>query len=333
VTSPRPKNSDMSFRIKRQAQYLIDSWLAPFIQPRQSILIVGFWRTGSTWLMESLAELLHAKTVFEPFSPRLPEMHTLHQYFKEMHGPRNWHTYLPYYAGVLPSTHPLHAHLDLALRSALKGNSLRLSQQQLPQSFRRRAIVKTVQGQLLVKAVSDTFHPPVILLRRDPRAIMASLQQVKWVDMFDTLSLQNNLLQTHDGREDFFSQWTDQILHFDQQDRFQKIAAYWALLERGLEHNMTPLPGKAVIVNYENLVNDPGAELSRFFEIIHRPHLAGGTQVTLEKSSKSVRLAKQSTTKTSGVRLLGWQKNLTREEIQTVETIAASFGLENRLIN
>ncbi len=36
------------------------------------VLVSGFWRSGTTWVQECLAESLGAKTIFEPLSPQEP---------------------------------------------------------------------------------------------------------------------------------------------------------------------------------------------------------------------------------------------------------------------
>jgi hypothetical protein len=38
-------------------------------QLKNTLLINGFWRSGTTWLQQTLVQALNAKSLFEPFSP------------------------------------------------------------------------------------------------------------------------------------------------------------------------------------------------------------------------------------------------------------------------
>ena len=51
----------------------IDRGLAALGIARPLLIVSGFWRSGTTWLQECLAESLGAKTVFEPLSPMEPK--------------------------------------------------------------------------------------------------------------------------------------------------------------------------------------------------------------------------------------------------------------------
>ena len=54
-------------RLKLTSVALVDYIAAQRL--KNTLLINGFWRSGTTWLQQTLVEALHAKSLFEPFSP------------------------------------------------------------------------------------------------------------------------------------------------------------------------------------------------------------------------------------------------------------------------
>ncbi len=50
----------------RHPEWGLDLCAAPFVDPSEAVVVTGFWRSGTTWLQQTLARLHNAKTVFEP---------------------------------------------------------------------------------------------------------------------------------------------------------------------------------------------------------------------------------------------------------------------------
>src|SRR5262245_54727605 len=67
---PRNRRGDLA--------YWIDRTLAFRCDPSETLLLSGFWRSGTTWLQEALRDVLYAKTLFEPLCPLTREMHVVH---------------------------------------------------------------------------------------------------------------------------------------------------------------------------------------------------------------------------------------------------------------
>lgn len=41
-----------------------------FIDPTRTLIINGFWRSGTTWLQKCATDILQAQSIFEPFQAR-----------------------------------------------------------------------------------------------------------------------------------------------------------------------------------------------------------------------------------------------------------------------
>jgi hypothetical protein len=327
----KAENSRFITMLPRRFSTVADPLLAPLVNPSRSVIVIGFWRTGSTWLMESLGEILRAKLIFEPFNARVPGALALYLPTGRPDWQLNLPTYAPFVAGRLPAGGAAYAHVRAALRGGVRTMFVRQSRRRLGEAFRLRVAVKSVQGHLMAAAAARTFGCPLFILRRDPRAIMASIKQVKWMHIFRQLSLRGQLLGVEDGRAAVFERWSAQITAYEEGDFLQKAAVYWAALEWYLEESTRDLGAQAVTLDYEDLVLNPEPQIARILAACGTVarHAAEGKMSA--RASASTPHSEMFQPKDPQTRLLGWRSVLTPEEATAVEKIAGSFGLENRL--
>jgi hypothetical protein len=313
--------------------YHIDRLLAARIDPRDTLVISGFWRSGTTWLQEVLAQLLKAKTVFEPLHFEVPAAREIFAYYQVAikHDPF-LELYLPY-CGDQMLGEPLRSLFDKALRADLPGQGLRLLRSDVSEGLRRRIVLKFVRAQLCLRAAQNTFMMPVIHIYRDPRAIIASIKKTEWGWLFDHLWLREQLLEPRDGRADFFGRWRDEILEYDKSDAFARVTAYWALTEKFLQHCYGDADQRTriVFVSYEELCQKREKSVSQILEKLGvRPEVPPEHNRVLDVDSFST--AQQRRGASMEERIAGWQKTLSRTEVATVESIVQRFGFADRLV-
>lgn len=311
--------------------YRVDQRVADQIDPRDSLFMCGFWRSGTTWLQETLTTLLSAKLVFEPLYSGVHDLKAIYRRddFLAQRKQRFLRLYMPFCSEPTLDGHPLHGFFERALRSALPGRWVRIYRRDLDESARTKVVVKCVRAQLCLRAVQNTFGMPVIHIYRDPRAVAASAEMTKWKEQFEPLSLRQQLLEPRDGRASFFSQWRDEIIHYDKQSTASRLAAYWALTETFVRHSYADAPSRVAFVSYEDLCRRRETVV---LELLHALGLAPvaqhGSQVLDSDSSTT---SKRRRGASVDERLAGWKQILSPAETASIEAIAAHFGFEDRL--
>jgi hypothetical protein len=303
----------------------LDRLLAGRIDPSRSLVVSGFWRSGTTWLQETLAGLLDAKTIFEPFHFSVGAARPLHEHHGVAERSESYRElFMPFArAGAMPA--PLRFAFEQALRSAVPGSEVRFLRRDLRESLRRRVVVKCVRVPLCLHAAQAAFGMPVVHVRRDPRAVVASARLTDWAWLFDHLSLREQLLEPADGRAAVFEPWREEILSLDRDDVIERLTAYWALTEHALReaYGTAPPPAPACFVSYEELCRTPAESLPGLLARLGLPVEArdGAPAVDSRTTARSRRGASVEE------RIDGWKTVLTPDEARRIEGVVERLGV------
>lgn len=314
-----------------EAAYRLDSELATRVDPHETLVVSGFWRSGTTWLEEALREILQAKTLFEPCDPLTEEMQAIHAHDQVAHKTFEFlRLYMPYCSADTLHGHPLHELFRRAVVAESRGSWIRRFRKNLAESRQTRVVVKFVRAQLCLRAAQNTFNMPALHVYRDPRAVIASIKKTRWHWLFEHLELRKQLLRQRDGRADFFNQWTDEILEYDRDDAVARVAAYWALTERFVQQSYTGYQGRFALVSYEQLAQE---REKVFAEILQRLNLRPATEnfeVSRADSTTTSQLQRGASVRE---RVAGWKKYLSAAEIAVIENVVTRLGFAGRLLN
>ncbi len=273
----------------------VDWTLARIRAARPTVLVSGFWRSGTTWVQECLAEATAAKTVFEPLSPLDPRRRAMLASLR-----------LPYDSlqaampGPLTEDDPLWRFLDHACTGRHSSNFTLNCRSTLLDSFATRIVVKDVRLPFNLDGFHRRFGVPVLHLRRHPCAVAASLLAADWDWSFSRVRL-DDLLPPADDRE--------AVLSGCDGDALSRIAAWWAVTER---HAAASLGGRAWAhtVVYEDVLADPAPAFAALCARLGLPQ------------RRAPRFARVSaSTVGSTVPRDRWRSSLSRGEIARVEAI------------
>lgn len=300
----------------------LDTLYARFADPRKAIVILGFSRSGTTFLLEALAALSGRRSVFEPTSDLNPQaLSFLHPHIYALDDGRRWRTGVPYRAPAQRDP-ALEAYMADVLRGNVHTVYARLNR--TPASYRTiQVIVKDVQANLFAAWLAKTFGAKIILLYRHPCAVVDSVLHVWpwWPQAGQFLAM---FLDQPRLIDDWLTPHMDRI-QAENRDALARAAlgysiAYavpFAQVERG---DFNPL-----LVRYEDLVLDPEASFARVCAFAGAPFDMDTIRRVLDTPSRSS-IAKARVRATPRERVYGWQDTLAPEDIDRIVRIVRGFG-------
>jgi hypothetical protein len=294
-------------------------WIASrLIDPQDAIVVTGFWRSGTTWVQQLISEKIRAKPVFEPLHWSVEEYADLVR--QTLPIPRSDRAYLksfmPHVDLDSGKGNALRKYLHRAMTGGLIDDWTRRGRGGIGEAFRTDIVVKFVRGHLLIPSLKNQFSPTLIHIRRDPRAVIASLFRNDWAWWMRELSLTDQLLRPNDGRQEFFLSHADIISGFDEEDFVTRAVAYWALTERFVDESRS---GTGVqVIHYEELCLQGESYLDHSTD-------------TGESSSVNVRSDSPTTTQSrKGAsieeRLYGWKEELASTTIDKINRTLQEVG-------
>ena len=293
-----------SRKLYRRALQEIGSrfYVNPSPDMRNSILVAGAARSGTTWLGELIAAQLPCRILFEPFNPNLvPEYRSFH-YFQYMRpGMENAE---------------FDAFAQKVFAGTVRNRWIDRQNERLHAEYR---LIKEIRINLALKWLHDHFpEVQILFLMRHPCAVVSSRMELGWATDSD---IEPFLSQPH-LIADHLSPYIDRIRNAATVEA--KHAVIWCV------SNLIPLKqfetGNLKIVYYENLCTQPQAELLSIFASIGRPYA--------EPNMDKINQPSQTTRVTSAIvagtdKISAWKKKLSPVQIEQTLRVVDAFGLSH----
>lgn len=312
------------------------------VNPEESLIINGFWRSGTTWIMELVADMIRAKTVFEPFNPPMPEIapmghSAIGHCLAEIEPPRTDYafvcTLMPYVADQLDLDSQLAGVVKKALLGKLRAR--KLGRKNLKECLRPRVITKFTRGSLCMRPIQDAFSAPVLHVIRDPRASIASLKKLENGNFakgaFNNFPLRAQLLEIHDDRADYFGRWADDIEMFEQATDYHRLAAYYCLTEQYLFDSFRDAQHPFRIIRFESVGLSKAATLRQTINqlgLSSLDHHDDDYEAAFNRPSGTDWNNSNPTNRPSiEDRLFGWRKKLSKAEVRAISEVVEHFHM------
>ena len=313
-----------------------------------SVLVNGFWRSGTTWLLEVVSQAWRAKPVFEPL---VPSLKSYRPYLKAhySHMMREDKTFvdglMPYCGASMADCPQLAGYLELALSGGSPDYFTRLTRENIRErrgqhsrwrllrvayriqdALQTRVVTKFVRGHLILPALIQRYGMPVLHIRRDPRAVVASLERQKWAGWIRQTNLSTLLLEPNDGRENYFSRWDSDIRRLDENNSYiARLAGYWSLTERYVEEHTDS--NKVIFVQFEDLCRGHEGYFNELIPDTVKLHAKKDDFAAESKTSN-----RKTDIRSVEDRLRSWESKLSAGEASTVEQVVSDLGMEKYLI-
>lgn len=279
---------------------------------RNTLLINGFWRSGTTWLQQTLVDALDAKSLFEPFSPAAG--HQWDQLTRPVsEASRN--VYMPLSANCLTPRDRVKLHL--ALRGVGTHGYTHFLRNPESRAWATDLVVKFTQLGFVLNEVADGHHVPIIHIRRNPAAIYASFKETDWSWRFQDVRLKQNYSLQDFTRGTVEYDRADTLLRFDQSP-VHRLAALWSLSERTAQRSI--ITGRAHLVRYEDIVGEGPGILNRLQ--LSSVNIASNDAASPVTTSGRERLS-------VAQRLKDWKTRLTRTEIDCIKSVSKELFPDN----
>lgn len=268
---------------------------------RQSIVVAGTARSGTTWLADIIASQIPCRVMFEPFNPEKVRGFRQFHYFQYMR-PAERNSELHSYCQTIFSGNIRHGWIDREI-SLLKP---------------RYRLIKEIRANLFLKWINTEFPEiPLLFIIRHPCAVVLSRMKLDWATDSDIepFLAQSKLI------EDFLKDKWDVIKQAETVE--EKHALIWCI------SNLVPLrqfsPNTLNVVFYENLILQPEIEIPRLFQAINLPYKDTIFTQTGKPSTTTVR---SSAVVTGDNKLTGWQKSLSPAQIRNILAVVEAFELD-----
>ncbi len=297
-----------------RAARLIDQVTGHLRLARPTVMVSGFWRSGTTWLQEYLATSLDARTVFEPLAPQ----NRTRGRMLEQAGFTDAHHREAYIPGRAAAEDPMWSYLDRTFRGLTTSNELLMARSSLRQSFRRLVVMKDVRLQMNLDAVHHRYQVPIIHIRRHPCAVVSSVIAARFWWSFDNVRLADLVrpFEQELRQGGLWAKLDDKAL---DADGISRIATYWAITESFVDKAVENQPW-ALIIPYEQAVLAPSISLKSVFGLIGRaPRRSDEIVVDSISTRASLRGTDVS------LRPKAWQTRLSPRDIGRILDIARLF--------
>ncbi len=293
------------------------------IDSKDTILLVGTPRSGTTWLMEIFRTLPGYVSLFEPVNPIFfPESYEVgFKPRKYLPAENNWSEGREYllktFSGKTYTSVPLYQLNPEMIMNRILGNKL---------------IVKAIGLNRVLPWIAKTFDlRGIIFIIRHPCAVIASqlktgycgyhLYSPPYSDIFPTL---DNVLEEASEIPEIDDNLLNRLKNIKTQEEI--LAAIWCL------DNYVPLnykkPHPWIFVVYEKIITEGESEIKQLFTKIGEENIPKSAIQKLNIPSMLAPRDELKVVKNSSKQLSKWKKNLTKKQVDRILSIVSDFGLD-----
>lgn len=308
---------------------------------RDTIILAGSPRSGTTWLMEILRIIPRYTTLFEPLNPLyLPKSFEVGFRSRTYLPPEeDWSKGEEHLRKILTSR-PLYDFSSFEKRDTKKNLHKMISNyldQLKPEILMHhlvgnKLLVKFIRLNRLLPWVAKRFQlRSMIFIIRHPCAVVDSQLKTGFCGYHpnnppyrDIYPTQKNILDEASKIEGFNTSLLKRLKEIKTREEI--VAASWCL------DNFIPLsfpkPYPWTVVIYEKLMKDGVREINRLFNEIGEKHVRRSAFKHLKIPSMVIQKGESEIVTKADIQLSKWKKSLSEKQIDRILSIVSAFGLD-----
>ena len=179
------KAFDQRDSIEHTFYHLLDTRFAQWVNEQQSVVVIGFPRSGTTFLMEVLSSMINGRLSYEPLSDRIPEARQfLHPHVFDNPGKVKEKNMGFPYRRPNEEDAALKAYFTKVLKGNLDHPRVWHGSRKLKNYRSMTILTKIVWGNLMAAWIANTFGSKIIYIYRHPAGVIDSIIRQKWAGMF-----------------------------------------------------------------------------------------------------------------------------------------------------
>lgn len=291
----------MTRKLRQYLQRLRNLFIFDTGDYRQTVLLAGAGRSGTTWVEEVINSDNDYRMMFEPFHSKYVDLLTEWNYVQYLRVNENNDKFLKPATSILTGN--------------IRNDWIDKFNKRI---FSQKRLIKDIRAQFILKWIKHNFPEiPIILLLRHPCAVANSRLKLGWNTHLEDILVQDDLM------EDFLNPFKEKLENAKDKDLFDRHIYMWCI------QNYIPLKqfneGEVLVIFYEDICINPETEIERIFSFI-------GEEIsskTIDKVKKPSALSQKDSAVVSGTDLVGsWRKNISNDQIERAFEILSIFGLQ-----
>jgi hypothetical protein len=276
-------------------------------QLKNSIILVGAGRSGTTWISNLINYNNEFRYMFEPFHP----------YFVQLAEDFRPYQYLRPINQDLYRFHTISKVLTGRLRSERVDQYNR-------RLFSTKRLIKDIFAHLFLKWIKVHFPDiPIIVLLRHPCAVAASMEKLR--SGWKSLVSPRDFLNQPELVEDYLYHLRDTIK--SGKNFFENQILNWCIIHYVIFQQFKE--GEIHLAFYENFCEQPEKEIACLFSFLQRELTQKGFQEyilpILKRPSRTT--LRSSPVVSDGNLIDGWRNNVTEEQLYRAVEVLNIFGL------
>lgn len=327
---PQVYDAAVAMKLSVAARSFADRFVGRSMKWSDLLVVSGFWRSGTTWVMRLAGDMLGARTVFEPLSPKSGALTVTGTEGHAPGGRSGREIYMPCVSVDGDLEEWAAAALVGAARGAFSDAWTQRERRGYATLFSGTVVLKEVRLSLCLPWLQECMPGCGVLhVMRDPRSVIAGiLRRPGWAaGAFEDIDLNSQLIDRQVRCGVFDAALKERLSEYERASAVERLAAYWCATQHVAVKALGRKNGRYRVVSYERLVLEWEKEMCDTLATMGYARVRGSrvrsdATTTTDPNRRDI---------SAQARLSSWRSTLTGGQVESVERVVHRFGMQSWL--